>query len=352
VIGLSLQGISQGQLERIQARLERAESKLEQEDFDGLLRHDLTGAILQAGLAAYFSVNHVQDWIAGRATDVVVWNQPSFGIFKTHLAPEYYFGIPRKVRFPGVEMDIQQYQTSAEPASGDQETGIAFQRAIGPRLSALEHIIPEELFGTEEEPLEGVSAVKALGVASAQGQRIFTITEENLDDALGEISASSGVINDIRSSVRAGKEVTVHEGEIAYAGWQGTGYIVIDPEDGTGAYLISGGANGGFGKLPRRQSAMFFAGIIEWFMDSRGYSAVTGVVGSLISTAIDVVNIVKKCEYHLDGLLNVLVSYFAILAITLWIGAFLVTFWWVLAFLVASTYFMGEVRSRLIARWC
>jgi len=325
-------------LERIQARLERAESKLEQEDFDGLLRHDLTGAILQAGLAAYFSVNHVQDWIAGRATDVVVWNQPSFGIFKTHLAPEYYFGIPRKVRFPGVEMDIQQYQTSAEPASGDQETGIAFQRAIGPRLSALEHIIPEELFGTEEEPLEGVSAVKALGVASAQGQRIFTITEENLDDALGEISASSGVINDIRSSVRAGKEVTVHEGEIAYAGWQGTGYIVIDPEDGAGAYLISGGANGGFATADLQQASLFESVRELWRIGSLVYD--------YINAAQAFNDMIKVCSGAMIGWSFVILSF-----ILKALGALMVAAAFALGLLAPVTILLAYMLAKIFLRF-
>jgi len=39
--------------------------------------------------------------------------------------------------------------------------------------------------------------------------------------------------------------VTVHENPIDVNGWVGSGYLVIDPETGAGAYLISGGNNGG-----------------------------------------------------------------------------------------------------------
>ena len=41
-------------------------------------------------------------------------------------------------------------------------------------------------------------------------------------------------------------EVTTHQSPISVNGWQGSGYSVLDPETGVGAYQISGGASGGF----------------------------------------------------------------------------------------------------------
>ena len=46
--------------------------------------------------------------------------------------------------------------------------------------------------------------------------------------------------------MNAGREVTTHEKVLSYKGWRGAGYIIIDPNSGAGAYLIEGGANGGF----------------------------------------------------------------------------------------------------------
>jgi len=40
--------------------------------------------------------------------------------------------------------------------------------------------------------------------------------------------------------------VTTHTDNVSVPGWSGAGYIVIDPKTGDGAYLISGGTNGGF----------------------------------------------------------------------------------------------------------
>jgi hypothetical protein len=51
---------------------------------------------------------------------------------------------------------------------------------------------------------------------------------------------------DIRNAVNAGKVVTVSKTNITYNGWTGCGYIIIDPDTGAGAYMISGGMSGGW----------------------------------------------------------------------------------------------------------
>lgn len=50
---------------------------------------------------------------------------------------------------------------------------------------------------------------------------------------------------EIRNRVNAGKVVTAHEQAINFNGWVGEGYIIVDPQTGTGAYKIAGGGNGG-----------------------------------------------------------------------------------------------------------
>ena len=117
-------------------------------------------------------------------------------------------------------------------------------------------------------PPNAISTAKAISIANAQGQRIYHITRENIDEVLPNINQECSVIDNIRNSIFAGSEViihldpavrseistalfngmevTVHETPVNVFGWTGTGYIIIDPETGSGAYKISGGANGGF----------------------------------------------------------------------------------------------------------
>jgi hypothetical protein len=112
-------------------------------------------------------------------------------------------------------------------------------------MSAMEHLVPEMMFSTEENPAHGISAVKALQLAAAEGQKIWTITQTNLNTALAAINLPSDIKTDIRNSVNAGMEVTTHEAAVDFYGSNQVGYIVIDPETGAGGYLIGGGENGG-----------------------------------------------------------------------------------------------------------
>jgi len=81
-----------------------------------------------------------------------------------------------------------------------------------------------------------------LALASAQGQRIWTITQDNLYDALSSINLGVEIENEIRNAVLAGKVATAHEQPLAFGSGQSVGYTLIDPTTGAGAYLIAGGS--------------------------------------------------------------------------------------------------------------
>jgi hypothetical protein len=56
--------------------------------------------------------------------------------------------------------------------------------------------------------------------------------------------ARTSAWDEIESVVASGKEVTIHEAPISKHSFTGSGYIVVDPQTGAGAYLIEGGARG------------------------------------------------------------------------------------------------------------
>lgn len=60
------------------------------------------------------------------------------------------------------------------------------------------------------------------------------------------LTLSADAENDIRNAVSAGKIATAHETRLNVNGWVGEGYTLIDPNTGAGAYMISGGGNGGY----------------------------------------------------------------------------------------------------------
>jgi hypothetical protein len=52
-------------------------------------------------------------------------------------------------------------------------------------------------------------------------------------------------MNEIIASLNSGKMVITHTESVSVPGWTGAGYIILDQATGSGAYKISGGANGG-----------------------------------------------------------------------------------------------------------
>lgn len=245
-IALDLQGISQQQAQALQADLEATQQKLSNEDFTNLTKQQLVGDLLYSTILGYFALNNVQDQIAQTQANSVGYRAPSYGLFKTSLTPEYWYGIPRNVKADGLGMDVDRFINQRVDKENNQDNWRAFNRAQGARMSAMEHLVPEQMYSTEEAPANGISAVKAIQLAAAEGQKIYTITQANLSIALQQIQMSSEIKADIRSAVSAGMEVTTHQQPVNFFGSQSVGYILLDPNTGAGAYRIGGGENGAF----------------------------------------------------------------------------------------------------------
>jgi hypothetical protein len=146
----------------------------------------------------------------------------------------------------GIMVDMDAVVNSLWAKNNDATLTKTIGQQIGMMTSALEHRIPELFFTNEQNPGEAVSAVKALARASAQGQRIYQVTSANVNSVLPALTISQEVKEEIRNSVAVGKVVTVSQKNVTVGGWAGVGYIVSDPQTGSGAYRISGGSNGGW----------------------------------------------------------------------------------------------------------
>lgn len=105
-------------------------------------------------------------------------------------------------------------------------------------------------------------------------------------------------MTDIRNGVNAGKTITVHDTQITLNGWSGTGYTILDPESGAGAYMIGGGLDGGFlqgfafgllaGMMPVLVSLMLINPI---------FAMVVGAILFLTETAYKWTNTIDKPQY-------------------------------------------------------
>jgi hypothetical protein len=189
----------------------------------------------------------VSSLYTARHLQSVVYSLPSYGTFSTSIKTSYLFGsIPRNFVYSGFSMDIDNLATIAESKTHKDEDRINYVRAIGYASSAYEHEVPQRLFApmsNPDDPVQSISAVKALAIAGEEGQKLYSLNSSN-SNLLSNITIDQDARNEIISALFSGKEVTLHEHPITTSGFTGSGYIIIDPLTGAGAYKISGGNNG------------------------------------------------------------------------------------------------------------
>ena len=308
---LDLQEISQSQFTSLKTRLEQTKAKISQfqanpsdpTPIQTLTREAISGDLLYSTLLSYFVAIDMAGKVAARSTGVETQRMPSFGNFGTASQVQFFFGLPRTIGFPAVQMDVDRVVGSEVAKDATGNPVLAFRRAVGAQYSAFEHLIPEQAFRNSSLPAndplqpQGVSAVKALAVAASQGQRIYTLNAANQAihaSAISQLSIDASVRQEIANALASGKEVTVHQASINYAGFLGSGYIIIDPETGAGAYKISGGANGDWMTLVQGLMSQI-AGFLSLISER------LGVIVDAINTIITIIDALINCPSPLGA---------------------------------------------------
>ena len=265
-IGISAGGISANQLTHLKDRLAQTHAKLQAGNVTGLTGEQISGDLLTATVWSWFAAAESHNRISQNQANMVESQGLSYGLFHAVAQPVYSWGVVRKVTFPGVNMDIGHIRNLSWSKDNNRGTWIAYNRLRGQYMSALEHAIPERFFNDPTKcnaegtttPIaglpacpQGISAVKAIGLAAAHGQKIYTITQEVYRNNPNIVNTNLATLSQstkqgIQNALDAGHEVTTHESPITQSGWSGSGYTFIDPETGAGGYIIDGGSNGGY----------------------------------------------------------------------------------------------------------
>ena len=214
-IGLSIQGISQAQLQTLKTRMEATKQKLEQAQaapeaqrpaiLQGMTGEHLTGDLLTATIWGYFAALQSHGAIASAQAQMIDRPALSYGLFHAQVKPRKLYGIVTTgITFQGLNMDVghlrhtrwvknddPQAQINNKPEltangkSAAQNRWIAYNKMRGQGASAMEHAVPERYwvdknqcryvdeFGQIKNPLlvdcaQGISAVKAIAIAQGR----------------------------------------------------------------------------------------------------------------------------------------------------------------------------------------
>ena len=342
-IGYNMQGISKAQIQRLKAKLEVVKAKFEnQNDLQTLSQHDVSGTMLQTIVQSYFYSDEEQRSIISRQNNIVDLTYMSFGSFSESVVGVYSWGILRSAKFTGMVMDLDRLSSTVVEKNNQQEKVKEYFLLNGNRQSLNEGLIPSMILNGEDTDKVGISAASILDIAHKEGQKILTLDKNNFDKNISTLVHDSQVMEDIRNAIFSGKNVTISEKSIVDKdGWKGSGYIISDPNAGTGAYMISGGFNGG--EVPFAQG--FVVGML-WAALAVG--AVVGLIGAPVAiiggALLFIAGLLIDSDDQPYFKLGKLLGASAVLGVTFWIAGLLalkMLFWLSFIFLALTVIYYG-----------
>jgi hypothetical protein len=194
----------------------------------------------QIGLL-YWSETDLANGFAASTGGFVRQRLPSAGLFSSPMTVQYSYGVPRFGFYQSVEVDIASAVLAAVGVNGGPTNSFNF--AAGTQASLLEGRVLDQATGAAQGTAS--SAAQLLSDAAAQGIPLYTITAANAATVLPQLNVDPDIYNDISTALGVGKTVIVSQTAPDSLDWSGTGYVILDPDTGSGAYLIKGALNGG-----------------------------------------------------------------------------------------------------------
>jgi hypothetical protein len=186
------------------------------------------------GLIYFAQLNSTSDAmvLTSKVTDNKFTSELLTGV---SLAKSYVFDLPIFIQPAGTFIDVGLELHSYKARDGDTSKEKLFALQYGTTSSYLEHLVLEQMFG-----IEAISTMKVLQIANNSNIPIYTLNSDNLSRLLPQLTIEEEIKTKIKEAVLAGNLVVVPKDDISYYGWNGVGYIVLNPNTYEGAYLISG----------------------------------------------------------------------------------------------------------------
>jgi cell wall-associated NlpC family hydrolase len=210
-------------------------------DLDNLL-----GQMLYNVGVSYFHHLNFEEELYAKNFQVMAVKGLSEAIITSHAVTNSLFGVPYNISEGGIGIDVDKNEYSPFPYDGNQDRVRDFMIVSGLGSSAWEDRVLQAFYD-----IPSVSAARLLRFANQQGVPVYIIDGSNIATTLTQLQVSSEVADDIRNAVNAGRKVIISKADVQYEGWNGVGYIVLDPTTGAAGYMISSGTAGGMsGKKP------------------------------------------------------------------------------------------------------
>ncbi len=168
---------------------------------------------------------------------------PSELAASTKVSVSYLYGVPADATYNSRNIDVKLNSQAVSTRTTDATKEISYMQQSGITSSFLEGAIMDQLFGGNIG--DSISAATALKAANDLGIPIYKVDSSNAAAILPQLQVAESVKSEISNAINAGLMVQIPKTSITQSGWTGSGYIISNLTDGSGAYRISGGLNGG-----------------------------------------------------------------------------------------------------------
>ncbi len=218
--------------------LDALQNRINKNDFS-----EPVGEMLYQTALSYWAEADAFNDVIAKTLRVNTFRHPSELSASAKISISYFFGIPVSATYNRRNIDVKLDNQTVFSKTADKTKEFNYMQQSGTNSSFLEGAVFDQLFGGNIG--DGISAITALKAANDQGIPIYKIDSTNIAATLPKLQLSGDIKNDVSNAVNAGLSVQIPQTNISKSGWTGVGYIALNTTDGTGAYRISGGLNGG-----------------------------------------------------------------------------------------------------------
>jgi len=201
------------------------------------------GEMLHQTALSYWAEADAFNNINAKTLRINNFRHPSELAASAKVSVSYIWGLPSSATYNRRNIDVKFDNQTVFSKTADKATEFNYMQQSGVTSSFLEGAIFDQLFGGNIG--DSISAVTALKAANDAGIPIYKIDATNISVTLPKLQVADAIKTEISNAVNAGLSVQIPKEDITRFGWTGVGYIVLNVTDGSGAYRIGGGLNGG-----------------------------------------------------------------------------------------------------------
>lgn len=234
------EGVSPGMLAASRDRLSAMAAQTSTHQYSNLTQDAYVGEILNYAGLSYATTVAGNSELMCKGCGIVSFALPTIIRVETRAAATYVSGLPQAVTFPGVALQVESIGRIAVAADNNAGRSLAFQRSYGEHASAYTHLLLDSLFTDSDHTGKTASTVRALDAANASGKKIFLLTQDSAASIVPQLNIDPATVGVLQDAIGAGRTAMISQAGVTIENWSGAGYLMEDPDVGSGDYEITG----------------------------------------------------------------------------------------------------------------